>query len=77
MSDPVPGGMIADSEPKIARAPESEAHVRAVDKNHDDARFVFVGIRKMPASKDDGEQQRSHPKTPAPRSVDLLGQKLV
>ena len=50
---PVPGGMIADCKPKITRAPESEAHVHAVDENHDDAKFVFAGIRKMHATKDD------------------------
>jgi len=49
---PVQGGMIADSEPEISSPPESEAHVHAVDENHDDAKFVFARIRKMHASKD-------------------------
>jgi hypothetical protein len=45
--------MIADCEPEISRTPEGEAHVHAVDENHDDAKFVCAGIRKMPGSKDD------------------------
>lgn len=62
---PVPRRVITDCEPEISRPPEGEAHVYAVNENHDDANFVLAGIRKVPASKDDGEQQRRCPKTPA------------
>jgi hypothetical protein len=44
---PIPGRVITHSEPKVSRAPQTEAHSHPVDEDHDDAELVFAGIREM------------------------------
>jgi hypothetical protein len=38
---PIPGRVITDSEPKVSRAPQTEAHRHAVDENHNDAKETW------------------------------------
>ena len=50
---PIPGRMIADSEPQVSRAPEGETHNQPANENHGNTEFVFAGIREMHCGKDD------------------------